>query len=160
MPEELQLSENAKKHLNYSEQFIRLKRALSSKFFLEAVFIEYSIIEDRTESILRHADKWEAYLKKQRGNRPSIDSKIRYIMDFAREKKSVGHRYFSGPLLNDILCWKEDRNTLIHALLKQNVTTEQLEEFARRGENLTKALRNRTSSFNRAMERQKTKQQI
>ena len=59
------LSDNLQKHENYREQFVRLKKALTSKFYLEAIFIEYSIIEDRTESILRHAEKWDAYLKKR-----------------------------------------------------------------------------------------------
>lgn len=53
-------TENQLKYENYREQFKRLKSALNSGFNLEAMFIEYAIMEDRTESILRHADKWEA----------------------------------------------------------------------------------------------------
>ena len=56
------LSENLQKYENYKEQFKRLNRALTNGFNLEALFIEYAIMEDRTESILRHAEKWEVYM--------------------------------------------------------------------------------------------------
>ena len=46
---------NQQKHENYKEQFQRLYKALSNGFNLEAMFIEYAIMEDRTESALRHA---------------------------------------------------------------------------------------------------------
>ena len=38
---------NQQKYENYKEQAIRLKKAINAKFYLEAVFIEYAIIEDR-----------------------------------------------------------------------------------------------------------------
>jgi len=33
----------------------RLNRAMKERFFLEAMFIEYAVMEDRCESILTHA---------------------------------------------------------------------------------------------------------
>lgn len=45
---------NKQKQSNYREQFKRLKKALNNGFNLEAVFIEYAIIEDRCNSILRY----------------------------------------------------------------------------------------------------------
>ena len=52
---------------NYHEQCKRLKRALASDFNLEAMFIEYALMEDRSESVLRHADMWDAYVKSRKG---------------------------------------------------------------------------------------------
>ena len=150
---EFTAADNAQKHENYREQFNRLKRALASKFYLEAIFIEYTIIEDRTESILRHAGKWEAYLKKRGRYQVTLDSKIAYIQDFAREKKSIAHKYFSDTLMDEILEWKEDRNRLIHALLKQSLTAEDVSKIARTGERLTKEIRTRATNFSRAVER-------
>ena len=46
--------DNHLKYENYKEQFRRLNKALANGFNLEAMFIEYAIMEDRTESILRH----------------------------------------------------------------------------------------------------------
>ncbi len=146
-------ADNVQKHENYREQFVRLKRALASGFYLEAIFIEYTIIEDRTESIIRHAGKWEAYLKKRGRYQVTLDSKIAYIQDFAREKKSIAHKYFSDTLMDEILEWKEDRNRLIHALLKQSLTAEDVSKIARTGERLTKEIRTRATNFSRAVER-------
>ena len=150
---EITTVDNAQKHKNYREQFNRLKRALVSEFYLEAIFIEYTIIEDRTESILRHAGKWDAYLKKRGRYQVTLDSKITYIQDFAREKRSLAHRYFSDSLFDEIMVWKEERNRLIHALLKQSLTTEDISEIARTGEQLTKEIRTRATNFSRAVER-------
>ena len=147
------VADNAQKHENYREQFNRLKKALSSEFYLEAIFIEYTIIEDRTESILCHAGKWDAYLKKRGRYQVTLDSKIAYIQDFAREKKSIAHKYLSDTLMDEILEWKEDRNRLIHALLKQTLTTEEVSKIAHTGERLTKEIRTRATNFSRAVER-------
>ena len=46
---------NMEKYANYREQMERLNRAMKERFFLEAMFIEYAVMEDRCESILtRH----------------------------------------------------------------------------------------------------------
>ena len=47
--------DNQQKYENYKEQTMRLKRAINSCFYLEKIFIEYAIIEDRLESVLRHS---------------------------------------------------------------------------------------------------------
>lgn len=147
------IATNIQKHENYREQFVRLKRALAAEFYLEAIFIEYTIIEDRTESILRHAEKWDSYLKKRGNSAVTLNSKITYINGQVTSGDKMLKKYFSDNLLEDILEWKESRNRLIHALLKQSLTTEQLADIAHRGEELTKNLRNRTNSFNKAIER-------
>lgn len=47
----LTLTENLLKYENYKEQFTRLKSALNNGFNLEAIFIEYAIMEDRNRLI-------------------------------------------------------------------------------------------------------------
>ena len=146
--------DNMQKHENYREQFNRLKRALASEFYLEAIFIEYSIIEDRTESIIRHAEKWDAYIKKLKGRDPTLNSKINYITVQALSGNKLLRRYFSDDLISQILEWKDKRNQLIHALLKQHLTTGELSDFAYEGERLTKEIRTRATNFIRAVERE------
>ena len=145
--------ENMQKYENYKEQFKRLNRAINQCFYLEAMFIAYAIMEDRTESILRHAGKWEIYLKKRNGYNPTIDSKIRYIQKQAEQKKTLMNKYFSDDLLDEILTWKDERNRMIHALMKQPLTTKMLEDIALQGKNLARALTNISGSFNKAAER-------
>ena len=48
---------DADNQLNYCEQMRRLKKALGNGFCLEAIFIEYAILEDRLESVCLIASK-------------------------------------------------------------------------------------------------------
>ena len=146
--------DNQQKYANYKEQFKRLNRALAGGFHLEAMFIEYAIMEDRTESILRHADLWDAYLKKQDGRDPTITSKIRYIQKRATNRKHILNKYFSDDLLDRILSWKDERNRLIHALLLQQLAHNEVRDLAMQGNELTRTLRSRSGALNRAIEKQ------
>ena len=47
---------NEVKQHKYSEMMTKLKRATYEEYYYEAIFIEYAILEDRTESILKHAN--------------------------------------------------------------------------------------------------------
>ena len=142
--------DNQQKYENYTEQFRRLNKALASGFNLEAMFIAYAIMEDRTESILRHGGYWDSYMKK-RGNRDAtINSKITYIQGKANADDKLLHKYFSDDLLDRVLLWKEERNRLIHALLKQQFVHNEISELAAQGNELVKALRSRSGSYNRA----------
>ena len=149
----MEKTENQLKYENYREQFKRLNRALTNGFYLEAMFIEYALMEDRTESVLRHADRWEAYLQSKRGRTPTLDSKVRTIQKAAEQKKTLLSRYFSDDLLQQILDWKEDRNRLIHALLKQQFAHDEIRLLAERGNALAKALRTRSGNFSRAADK-------
>lgn len=147
------------KYENYREQFKRLKKALDNGFNLEAMFIEYAILEDRTESILRHAGKWDAYLKKRGKNFPTLNSKIETILkQMESNRKDLLNLYFNDDLLDNILSWKEERNSLIHALLKQNLEHNKVRALAEEGNELVKLLRNRSASYNRMIEKQKEKE--
>lgn len=69
--------------------------------------------------------------------------------EIAKEKKSVAHKYFKTELIERVKEWKEERNRLIHALMKQALTTEELKNFAEEGQNIVKILCSITSSYNR-----------
>ena len=153
-------AENQLKYENYKEQIRRLNSALAHGFNLEAMFIEYAIMEDRTESILRHADKWDAYMKKQNGRDPTINSKVKYIQKLAAFQNDLLHRYFSDDLLDQILIWKDQRNRLIHALLKQQFEHNEVRELAAQGKQLVDELRKRAGNYNRAIDRRKAKEQL
>ena len=88
-------SENRLEYENYKEQFKRLNKALANGFNLEAMFIEYAILEDRTESILKHSGLWDAYLKKQKDRGPTINSKITYIRKRIESGDKILKKYFS-----------------------------------------------------------------
>ena len=148
--------DNQQKYENYRVQMGRLKSALRNHFYLEAIFIEYAIMEDRLEAILRHAGRWHP----KEGSFVSIDTKVKKVADIAREKKNPAHRCFPPELTDGILAWKDKRNRLIHALLKQSLHSEDLLEVAEEGEQLAKQLCSKTTSHRRALERKNNKKQI
>lgn len=152
-------SENIQKYHNYKEQFKRLDKAVNQNFYLEAIFIEYAIFEDRAESVLHHAEKWDAYIKSRRGHEPNLYTKIKYIEKASEQKSLLLHRYFSDSLLEDIISWREERNRIIHALMKQALTTDELEHIATQGRNYARTFRNKAANYNRAAERRKLKKQ-
>ena len=153
------LTDNMQKYENYKEQFKRLNKAIDNCFYLEAMFIAYAIMEDRTESILRRAGQWDAYIKSRKGYDPTIDSKIRYIKKRAEQKKTLLNKYFSDELISEIHSWKNERNPMTHALLNLKLHTEDLADIALRGEALVKIVSSKVSLYNRAIERQKKKQE-
>ena len=146
MPE---ISDNMQKYENYREQMGRLKRAMDARFFLEAIFIEYAILEDRLESVLRHSGRWNP----KPGEAVSIYKKVKLVEKLAEQKNSPAKRFFGPELLGGILAWKDERNTVIHALLKQDIHSEDLQSIAERGRTLAKELSGKTGAYNRALAR-------
>ena len=140
---------NMEKYENYKEQFGRLKRALANEFSLEAIFIEYAVIEDRTASILRHAGVYNPE------KHDKLAPKIRRIREIIKVKnrKELLKKYITDELLDDITLWKDQRNALIHDLLNQQVSKDQLKTCAEHGYEICKALRNKAGSYARALEK-------
>lgn len=142
-----------KKYLNYKEQMVRLKKAMAAQFFLEAIFIEYAVMEDRLESILRHSGVFNPE------RHSTIQAKLRRVSELRRAKKSLLNRSLSEELLQEIYHWKDERNRLIHALMKQDLHTEDLKKFALHGQQIVKELNAKTTNYRRALERQAAKAQ-
>ena len=135
------------KYRNYTEQFSRLNRALKNEFYLEAIFIEYAILEDRTESALRHAGLWDSYMKGKKI--PAIGTKLTFIKNKAALKTCTLHPYFNDDLVEKLRAWKDRRNPLIHDLLNQKLGADQLMTLALEGDELVRILRTRVSKHNR-----------
>lgn len=152
-----EIIDGQQKYLNYKEQFSRLKRALDNEFYLEAIFIEYAILEDRTQSVLEHGGYWKACRKKC-GKRPGIQAKLNFIQNLAADPACSLHKYFSDDLADRLLVWKDKRNPLIHALLKKKLGPDELKNVAEEGNDLVRTLRTRVSNHNRAADRRNAAQ--
>ena len=152
MDNQAQIS-NMQKYFNYQEQMGRLRRAMAAQFYLEAIFIEYAVMEDRLESILRHSGAFNP----KRHNR--IKSKLGRVDELRREKKSLLHRSFSDELIEGIYQWLDARNQLIHALMKQNLHTEDLQKIALEGQQIARQLNSKATNYRKALERQAAKAQ-
>ena len=138
---------NEQKYENYRAQMGRLTHAIKEHFFLEAMFIEYAIMEDRCESILAHAGVFN------HEKHVTITRKVRRLEALCQSNE-IARKYFSQELLESILVWKEKRNHFIHALMKQTFTGKELEAFVMEGQTIIKTLSSKSTSFKRVLERQ------
>ena len=139
------------KYRNYKAQFDRLNKALKNEFYLEAIFIEYAILEDRTESVLHHAGLWDAYMKGKK--MANIGTKLTFIKNKAGIKSCTLHPYFNDDLMEQLKLWKNKRNPLIHDLLNQKLGDEDLKNLAIEGNQLVRTLRTRATAHNRAADK-------
>lgn len=142
---------NMQKYENYREQNERLKKALANNFYLEAIFIEYSIMEDRAESVLKYTNDMPK--PRNEGGFVSIDAKLSKIKKLAENKKSVIKKYFTDEFIDSIISWKNDRNGYIHALMKKQLTTEELKDYAELGAKLSKDFCRISTNYKRALEK-------
>ena len=144
----MEVLDNAQKYENYRAQMGRLTHAINAHFYLEALFIEYAIMEDRLESILTHA----GVFREDKHN--TIAKKLQKLEALCQSDKTA-KKYFSPELLQSILDWKDNRNKFIHTLMKQVFTGEELKEIVDQGQEIVKTLNNKSSCYKRALERQK-----
>ena len=139
---------NEVKHANYKEQMKRLNLAIKNRFLLEAILIEYGILEDRTEAFIRYSlgeNKLDKY--------QTINRKINKLKALVGDKYQNINRYLSLELLDDLHNWKEKRNSIIHGLMKRKNSTFELEALALEGLNLVKILNSKSISFKRKLEK-------
>ena len=139
---------NEVKHTNYKEQMTRLNLAIKNRFLLEAILIEYGMLEDRTEAFIRYSlgeNKLDKY--------QTINRKINKLKALVGDKYQNINRYLSLELLDDLHNWKEKRNSIIHGLMKRNNSTFELEALALEGLNLVKILNSKSISFKRKLEK-------
>lgn len=131
------------KYENYREQNKRLKKALTEGFYLEAIFIVYVMLEDRADAILRYTDtKVKGY---------GLKPKLRKIEEVSREKKAIAHKYFNTEYVNCLQVWVEERNALMHALMKNTHEAKTIEEIAKQGEMLIKELCKKSQLYKKAL---------
>lgn len=147
----MEISDNQQKYYNYKVQMQRLKKAMDNQFYLEAIFIEYVIMEDRTASILRY--EGNTIKPRNKNGFVTLDAKINKIIKISEDKKGVARRYFSEDFMREISAWKDRRNSLMHALMKQKLTADELEALAGKGEELVKKLSRLSQNYKRYLER-------
>ncbi len=135
---------NEEKQEAYVKLKTRLKKALSSGFWLEACMIEYAIIEDRTASILLHAgitDKgWE---KKLSNKLNSIELQIGKGHPIISKKVSLEN-------IHAIREWKEQRNDAVHRACIIKYDEEAFRRLAENGKLLMENISNDAQKVSRA----------
>ena len=99
---------NDEKHEAYVQLKTRLKKALSSGFWLEACMIEYAIMEDRTTSILLHSGI------SSNGSKKKLSNKLNSIVYQIEKQHPIISKKVSLDTIFAIKEWKEQRNEAVH----------------------------------------------
>lgn len=138
---------NKLKKEKYRDLMFKLKKAINNEFYYEAIFIEYAILEDRTESLLRHADLSAA---DSNGKPLKLNAKLKKLENsttFNKDKYILKH--LNIEILSETHNWKNKRNILIHDLIKSTYTYEDVKKIALEGYELVKMFNNKSILINR-----------
>ena len=115
--------------------------------WFEATLIEYSIIEDRITSALAHAISYNPKTLR------TLNAKINKLEKLCEKKGGLAARYPSPELLERLRAWKERRSTVVHELMKANLEPGDLEDVAREGKEIVRALKSKVGSLNRKVDK-------
>lgn len=140
---------NRQKNEKYASLMDKLKKSIRNEFYYEAIFIEYAILEDRTESLLRHA---KLKTKGPDEKNLSLAMKLKNICNSPNFKKP----YISKNLTSELLCsvnkWKVKRNILIHDLIRCPYKDEQVRNIAEEGYEIVKKMNSKSTMVNKFLD--------
>lgn len=138
--------DNYEKNERYSELMEKLKKSIEEEFYYEAIFIVYAILEDRTESILRHANIDNI---NDAGRSMTLNEKLNIINNNSKFKNDYIEGHLTRELINKIHIWKNRRNILIHDLINVKYNNEQIRHLAIEGYDLIKRINNKSTLINK-----------
>ncbi|MBR0141183.1 MAG: hypothetical protein IJM19_02910 [Ruminococcus sp.] len=135
----------------YKRNKTKLSKALKNEFYFEAILIEYSIIEDRIDSLFRSVgckldNKLYRNLNKMKSNPIFTNDK------FIRERITI-------ELVEKLHDWRMARNEAVHALFKEENVDIDYKELAENGYELQRILDNKVNSITRHFDRIKEKEE-
>ena len=127
----------------------KLTKAVRNEFYYEAIFIEYAILEDRTESLLRHA----SYKTKNiDGNNISLYEKINKINLCSKFNDKYIKKHITIDFMNKIDNWRKKRNKLIHDLINCSYKDEHVKIIADEGYEIVKKMNSKTTMVNKFLD--------
>lgn len=135
-----------KKRDKYSDLMLKLKSSVEEKFYYESIFIIYSILEDRTESLLKHA---HIDILKNNNQKLSLSEKLDKIRNCEPFKDEYIRKHLTNEMINQIYEWKNKRNLLIHNLINLEYCNYEIEELAKEGYEIIKILNNKSTLINK-----------
>lgn len=124
----------------------KLKNAVQNDFYYEAIFIVYAILEDRTESILKHAN---IDIMRNEKEKLSLAEKLTKLRKIPLFKEEYIRKHLTPTLIREIYLWKDKRNTLIHDLINAEYNNEDVKTIALEGYELVKTLNNKSTLINK-----------
>ncbi len=138
------------KRAKYAELMVNLKKAISNRYYYEAIFIEYAILEDRTESMIRHAG-----IKFRDGVIVTLDLKLKVIRSNAKFRDYYVKQHIKRDMIEGIMRWKSKRNRLIHDLVNTRYRNKEIEVLANDGYEIVKVFNNKSTLVNKYFDKNK-----
>ena len=135
-----------KKRDKYSDLMLNLKNSIEEKFYYEAIFIIYAVLEDRTESLLKHA---HINISKNDNQKLSLSEKLDKIRNSNPLQDEYIKKHLTNEMINQIYEWKNKRNLLMHNLINLEYCNYEIEELALDGYELIKKLNNKSTIVNK-----------
>ena len=141
----------------YKDLIARMNLALLEEFYMEACWIQYAIVEDRINSVIRHAypKNGAKFLGMTRG----LDRKFDHIRDKIHAQDDDCVKTINKDLLKRLVRWKDKRNNLMHEIADtDNLTNVQsrLKKLANEGKDLVNELSARVFKYKKLVARRGT----
>lgn len=144
--------DNYKKKEKYAILMEKLKKATDNEYYYEAIFLEYAILEDRMESLLKHA---KLKYKENDGKAYKLMKKINKIKSSSEFKDKYIQKHITNELIDNIVEWKRNRDKLMHNCVELEYENNQIKDVALYGECLIKKLNNKTKLVNNYLDKNK-----
>lgn len=125
---------------SYQTLHNKLNKALKNQFYLETIFIEYAIIEDRLISILE--------LLRLGSSSKNLNENLKKVIKL-RDINFYIQKYFAIELLSEINDWRIKRNKIVHESLKQGIDDTALQKISEKGYTIVKILSNKSQLYRR-----------
>ena len=144
------VEKNMEKYERYKKLKVALKKSLQSGFYYEAIFIEYAILEDRSTSVLAHAD---VNYKDRNGYEVDLKTKLDKIRCNHVFQNNYIRSRLTTELIDSLQAWRKTRNKLIHALCGVTYEEAYVKTVAMKGKELLDLFDNRVSSVNKYLQK-------
>ena len=143
--------DNLIKKEKYAILMSKLKKATDNEYYYEAIFIEYAIFEDRTESLLKHAGK---KFQEKNGNPFKISKNLKKIKSEKEFQATYIRKHITEELIEKIYEWKMERDQLMHNIINLQYKNDEIKMLALNGECLVKKFNSKTQLVNKYLDKQ------
>jgi len=115
------------KDYNYKVLIARMREAISDEFYLEASWIAYAILEDRLVSAL---DETGGAKKANGAPIMMMGPKVGVLRSTMPSNLHLRAAFLDGKLFDELDSWKDQRNTLMHAMADETLDIPAIDELA------------------------------